>query len=249
MRRLISLLLILTASISVFAQKKGRPEPNFYRNLYTGDILNKKEFEEFRQALYTDFNDSIRRNVNITLRFMSLKISNDSMIQSFNYDLRVGNEYKKRANTYDKIGKDITPRTFQTLEGQNIEIGGKQLKPTLINLWFIGCRGCVEEIPALNLLKEKYADKVNFVALTFNKKESVEHFLSKKNFNFTHIPNCEDFIKKIGSYPYPENIFIDRNGIIRYIEGGLPPSENLDLVIKHFESIIDELLLQTRVNK
>lgn len=248
MSRLISLLLIFTASLSAYAQKKERPEPNYFKNLYTGDLLNKIEFEEFRQKLYTDFNDSIRRNVNITMRFVSLKSSNDSIIQSFNYDLRVGKKYIKRANTYNKIGMNIPSRTFQTIEGENIKIGGNQLKPTLINLWFIGCIGCVEEIPALNRLKEKYADKVNFVALTFDEKASVVQFLKKKKFNYLHIPNCEDFINEIGSYPYPENIFIDRNGTIRYIEGGLPYNENTDLVIKHFESILDELLLQTQVN-
>jgi thiol-disulfide isomerase/thioredoxin len=144
---------------------------------------------------------------------------------------------------------DITPRTFQTLDGQIIRIGGKQSKPTLINLWFIACPGCVAEMPALNRLQEKYADKVNFLALTFDKKESVNNFLLKKSFNFKHITNCRDFINKIGSKPYPENIFVDRNGTIRYIEGGLPPSENLDLVIKHFESILEELLQPTRVLK
>jgi hypothetical protein len=97
MRRLVSLFLILTISISIFAQKKARPEPNFYRNLYTGDILNKKEFQEFVNSLQKDFSDSIKGNAIVSLRFLEVKISKDSIIQTFNYDIRVGNEYKIRA--------------------------------------------------------------------------------------------------------------------------------------------------------
>jgi hypothetical protein len=110
----------------------------------------------------------------------------------------------------------------------------------------------VDEIPALNRLVEKYRDKVNFIALTFEYEKDVLRFLKKKAFNFKHIASKNwkydekglgGYIKTIESYPYPETIFVDRNGTIRYIEGLIPKGENLDSGLIYFESIIEELLL------
>jgi len=186
--------------------------------------------------------DSIKGVKNITMHFYELIVSNDSVIQTFKYDVRVGNEYLVRAESFEKIGMKISPQTFLTTDGDSIQIGGKQAKPTLINLWFVACGGCVAEIPALNKLKEKYADKVNFIAMTFDEDKKVKRFLKRKEFNFKHITEAEKFIEYIGSKPYPENIFIDRDGFIQNIEGGLSNNKDLDLVTKYFDSIIEKLL-------
>jgi hypothetical protein len=61
--------------------------------------------------------------------------------------------------------------------------------------------------------------------------------LEKKSFNFKHITGAQDFIDIIGTHPCPENIFIDREGYIVNIEGGL-----VDFEIDYFESIIEKLL-------
>lgn len=240
----------LLLSVVVFTscrQNRKRPEPDIYKNLYTQEILDKTKFSELINSLHTEYYDSIIGTANITIHFKKTIVSNDSIIQPFKYDVRVGDEYKIRAQTYDKIGMNITPRTFQTLHGDSILIGGKQLKPTVINLWFIHCPGCIAEIPALNKLQEKYADKVKFVALTFEEEKDVLKFLRKKDFNFKHVTGVDDFIKGIGSKPYPENIFIDRNGVIRNIEGGLGVSKDFDMILKHFESLIEELLLPSKM--
>ena len=234
------LLIILSLLISC---NKERPEPNFYKNLYTGETLNKTEFEEFRKSLYLKHTDSIEKT-NLNFVFYKLEKSSDSIIQNFKYNLRIGDKYLIRANKYEKIGMEVSSQEFTSIDGKKILIGGIQEKPTLINLWFIHCPGCIAELPALNKLKEKYSDKVNFVSLTFEEENDVLEFLNKKDFKFTHIANVENFIKKIGSYPYPENIFIDKNGYITNIEGGLPYHKDMDvnLSIEYFESIINKLL-------
>lgn len=225
--------------------QNNRPKPDFYKNLYTNEILSEIEYLDLIKSLQTEYNDSTNQIANITIHFEALDISNDSVIQPFKYDVRLGNEYLVRADSFEKIGMEITKQTLLTSDGESIQIGGKQTKPTLINLWFVGCGGCVAEIPALNKLHEKYADKVNFIAVTFDDKEKVLRFLKNKKFNFKHITNAEKFIEYIGTKPYPENIFIDRNGFIRNIEGGLAKNDDLDLVTKYFESIIEKLLLTT----
>lgn len=246
--RLIILLLLLSAIQSSFSQQRTkRPEPNFYKNLYTLEFLDKTEYREFINTLLTEYNDSINGKANIAIHFKKRLVSNDTVIQPFDYDIIVGNEYKIRAQTPEKIGISISPRKFQTISGDSIQIGGKQSKPTLINLWFIHCPGCIAEIPALNKLHEKYADKVNFIALTFEEEKDVLTFLRAKDFKFEHVAEVNDFIKEIGSKPYPENIFLDRNGVIRNVEGGLGDSKDFDIILEYFESIIQKLLLPAKV--
>lgn len=232
------ILLVLTISCN-----NERPEPNFYKNLYTGEILNKTEFEKFRNSLYLkNTNSDEKPNINWT--FYKLEKSSDSIIQNFKYDLRIGNKYIIRSKEYEKIGKQISQKKFTSINGEKVIIGGKKEKPTLINLWFINCPGCIAEMPALNKLQEKYSKKVDFVSLTFEKKEDVLNFLKKRKFEFIHIANVESFIEEIGSYPYPENIFIDKEGFIRNIEGPIPSHKNMDvnLSIEYYEEIIDKLL-------
>jgi len=223
-------------------QKNKKAEPDFYKNLFTGEVLNKSEYNEFIYDLHNKKFDSIKGEKNISMHFYQLIVSNDSIIRPFKYEVRIGNEYLIRVESFDKIGMKISPQTFLTLDGDSVQIGGTQSKPTLINLWFIHCGGCVAEMSALNKLKEKYADKMNFIAITFEDKESVAGFLNKKEFNFIHIVNAEDFINYIGTKPYPENIFINREGSIEYIEGGLGNQET-----KYFDSLIEKLLLSKNI--
>lgn len=238
-------------------------EPNFYKNLNNNKIYTASEYEKFSEDLYLKVSDSIIKSQKLTNQskikktrdslFKEIRVitklekmtkSGDSLIRPFKFDLRIGKEYLIRSDNFEKIGLKIAERKYKDIKGNNIIIGGKQCKPTLINLWFIGCRGCIEEMPALNLLKSKYADKVNFIGLTFDKSEEVSKFLNKKPFDFTHLTHNKELIEKIAIKPYHENIFIDKNGFIKYIEGGIGSGDNLNSVIKHFETILEELIIE-----
>jgi thiol-disulfide isomerase/thioredoxin len=233
-------IIILAFTISC---NNERPEPNFYKNLYTGEVLNISEFKKFSNSLHLKNRDSIEKT-SINFVFSKLEKSSDSIIQNFKYDLRIGDKYIVRSKEYEKIGMKIPQQNFTSINGDKITIGGIKDKPTLINLWFINCPGCIAEMPALNRFKEKYSEKVDFVSLTFEKENDVLNFLKKRKFDFIHITNVEGFIKEIGSYPYPENIFIDKEGYIRNIEGPLPSDKDIDinLSIEYFEEIIKKLM-------
>ena len=220
---------------------KERPAPDYYQNEFTGKILSKVEFDELNMKLIPD---TTTERVSLRFRFTKMTEKGDSLIQPFKYDLRIGKKYIKRSADFKKIGMQIEPHKFNLLNGNSITIGGKTEKPIFINLWFTSCRGCIEEMPILNKIQNKYEDQVNFIAITFNDKEDVEDFLEKKEFKFNHIVRQKDFIDKIATRPYPENIFIDTNGVIRYIEGGILAYE-----AKYFEDILEELLQPTAIHR
>ncbi|KAA6335267.1 Thiol-disulfide oxidoreductase YkuV [termite gut metagenome] len=244
----LSVILLLSGNILLSSchQKQKRPDPNFYENLYTGEIMAKQDFENFYANLISTYSDSIEK-FGIHFHFSQLKYSANSIIQPFKYDIKIGTTYLIRANNENidkKIGTEFPIKTFLTLNGDSITLGGIQDKPTLINLWFIECPGCIAEIPALNQLHEKYADKMNFVSMTFENKKQVEKFLKKKQFNFVHIVDGGDFItSSLETNAYPQNIFIDKQGLIKFIEGGIAINEKGDGEIGDFENIIGEVLL------
>jgi thiol-disulfide isomerase/thioredoxin len=233
-------LVVVAIFLAYTALKRKMPKYEYYENQITGEILNHSEFMDFAKNLIQAYSDSTDGKSNV-LFHLGRRISEDSVIATFKYDVRVGKNYIVRSDNSrsEKIDMKIEPQTFTTINGDMITIGGVQDKPTMINLWFISCPGCVAEMPALNDLQKKYADKMNFIAITFEGKKAVERFLFLRKFTFTHISDADLFIKSIGTKPYPESIFIDKQGYIKYVEGVISGKKGSAV---HFEEIIEELI-------
>jgi thiol-disulfide isomerase/thioredoxin len=108
-----------------------------------------------------------------------------------------------------------------TLDGKQISLNDLKGKPTLVNLWFTSCAPCIEEMPVLNEIKTKYGEKFNFLSITFDSEIMVKKFLEKHKFEFAHIVNSKKLTEKLGFEGYPVNLFLDKNGIVKIIEGNV----------------------------
>ena len=135
------------------------------------------------------------------------------------------------------------------IKGNKINSQDLKGKPVVINIWFATCIPCMEEMPALNELKEKFQNSdVVFLAITFENKITVENFLKKHRFDFTAIPNAGEYCHHLTSI-YPVTLFVDRNGIIKSA-GHLMPSlydftshkMNSNLDPSGFEKNVDEIM-------
>jgi thiol-disulfide isomerase/thioredoxin len=239
-----NLILLVFIVFSLGCQQK-RPEPNFYKNLYTGEYLNKSAFEDFQKTLERKYSNPAKK-ANINYVFYEIVSSSDSIIQPFKYDVRVGTEYivnSSQAKIFRSVNKNIPCAKLATIYGDSVQIGGVQDKPTLLNVWFVNCPPCIAEMPVLNKIKEKYAEKVNFISITFEKKDEVLKFLKKHEYNFKHVAEAREYIDKLGIQSNPQNIFIDRQGILRYVEGGIPFNEDGTMGNgKEFENHIEKIL-------
>ena len=136
------------------------------------------------------------------------------------------------------------------------EIGGKEVslsqllgKPTLINFWAIYCGPCIAEMPQLSQLKEKYKEKMNFISITENSAndDHLVDFLKDKNFNFAVLENGQLYKNELKLRALPRNLFLDKDGVLRYIQVNYPVNGNstpLDLNDKgnYFTKIIEELI-------
>lgn len=104
---------------------------------------------------------------------------------------------------------------------------------TVYNFWFVACKPCVDEIPVLNQLAAKYNnDSVRFIAITFDKPEKLETFLTKNPFNFMIgiLPQASiDKIKKISFYPF--TAIVNRQHKISFVIAGKPVGKNPEKII------------------
>ena len=120
------------------------------------------------------------------------------------------------------INKGFPEFNLKTWSGEDFHSEQLIGKPTLINFWFTSCAPCIDEIPVLNPIAEKYRNDFNFISITFEDEQDVGKFLKKHPYHFKHLVDTEKFIRSVGIKSYPMNVFLDRKGILRYVKGGIP---------------------------
>lgn len=154
----------------------------------------------------------------------------------------------QKAKTETKV---LAPTfTGITLDGKTINSGALKGKILVLNLWFINCPNCIQEIKLLNQIVDDYKDNkdVVFVGLASNTKPELEKFLIKNPFKFQIIPNAGTFTlfrfgeqKKNGEFDlgYPTHVVVDREGYkVLQVEG-----------IKGVEAVKEELKKQFAVKE
>lgn len=229
--------------VLVISCKNEMPKTRYYRNAETGNILSQAQHDTLKNALYTKVQKL--SNVHVEEVLMDSIVSHDSIIQTFRFKVKIG-QITEKEKIYNYLSHPIPTASLQTIGGESFDFSTLKNKPTLVNFWFAKCQPCIDEMPVLNQLKAKYAGKVNFISITFENKETAEDFFSTHPFHFTKIVDAEAYIDNLGIQTFPKNIFIDKNGIIRNIEGPIPyTSGKEDMKMSNgegFERLLDKLL-------
>lgn len=149
------------------------------------------------------------------------------------------NKIKAEKNYRNELdGSKIDELNLEDINGTKFNLENLKGKVIVLNFWFTQCKPCVAEIPELNRLKEKYKNQgVEFFAITWNNKESLDKFMLTHKLDFNIIPNGQLIIDKFKIPHYPYNIVLDINGKIVYINDDLVLN-----VLKILDSKINELL-------
>ncbi|WP_299885031.1 peroxiredoxin [uncultured Lacinutrix sp.] len=101
------------------------------------------------------------------------------------------------------------------MNGNNIKLSRLKGKVVVLNFWFTKCPPCIQEMPSLNKLIEEFKGKnVEFIAITFNKKEIVKQFLETQPFKYTIAPNANGVVNSYGVNSFPTSIVINQKGEI-----------------------------------
>lgn len=113
-------------------------------------------------------------------------------------------------------------------------------KIIVIKFWFLRCAPCLEEIPELNKLANKYKNNpdVEFLAPATDDMAAVKAFLTKKQFSYNILPDSYNIHGDFKVAGYPTHLVIYKNGIVGKVLTG-KNSAILDVL----SSAIDEGLM------
>ena len=124
----------------------------------------------------------------------------------------------------DESGKKLTEKDFKG-------------KPTVYYAWASWCPDCQQELPILNTLKEKYADKVEFVGVAMiSQKEPIENgkkYLKEHSLSLNYYADIDSSFQKYHEITeIPTLIFVDKDGNIVKKTAGVLTQEELETYIK-----------------
>lgn len=121
-------------------------------------------------------------------------------------------------------GEPIPPvLSLMDLQGQRFDLHQSAHQVVLVNFWATWCGPCVEEIPSLSRLVEKFEDRpFKVVAVNIGESpEDIRHFVKSIPVNFDILLDRNGHaVRDWKVYAYPSNFLIDRNGKIRYAYRG-----------------------------
>lgn len=109
---------------------------------------------------------------------------------------------------------------------------------TLIDYWSTTCKPCIQDLPKLVSLYQKYKDKkVNFISITAETKKDrialAESILKKNNVKWKYYFDIkEEFPKKLNASGYPLQILVNSNGKI--IDRKLGELDQIELTIQNY---------------
>lgn len=206
-----------TKYYKVIGQKKILSEENYIQ--YKKSIANGKPIEEFK--LKTE----IKKDSIVTYTYVSqLSVTPDGEDPWAEQKKLIGTSFKIDQNKNEK-NKNYSKKYI---------LG----KPSLVNFWFTTCPPCIEEIPLLNALKQKYNTNTHFISISFNDRKSVENFLQKHEFNFVPITDAKKQIDQMKIDAFPTTFILDKKGIIRMVYGVISEYEipEMEEILKVLQS-------------
>ena len=128
---------------------------------------------------------------------------------------------EKNSESDYETGEKALDFIVKDLEGNTIKLSELRGKVVVLNFWFTRCGPCIQELPNLNNLTKEFEGKnVEFLAITFNKKDLVEQFLEENSFDYKIAANANDVITMYGIESYPTSIVINKKGEIVLKESG-----------------------------
>jgi thiol-disulfide isomerase/thioredoxin len=205
--------------------KSPKPEVDYrlengknYTQAYLDSIKNTKDSSRL-STIY--LSDSIANKVTVIL-----KIRTDDELRQADKEF-FDMQKKEKSNRKKMVGNTISNLKLTDILGKQYTSETLLGKMVFLNFWFTKCAPCIEEMPDLNKLKEKYgtADVVYF-AITYDKIELVEKFLNRQRLDFTVIPNDRKTINAMDVCFYPTNILLDQKGKVLFVNELFNPRSN-----------------------
>lgn len=123
-------------------------------------------------------------------------------------------------DTSPKEGSPAPPFTVTTDNGKQISVASFGGKVLVLNFWATWCAPCVEEIPSLNAMQQRFAQQgVVVMAVSIDKNQrKYRAFLDRIHVSFnTARDSAAEISEHYGTFQYPETYIIKDGKIMRKI--------------------------------
>lgn len=198
-------------SFEVVGVMKNRTADTIYQ--YTRDVLSKYEINNLKDKSILTF-QSIPSNYEIKDYVSDTEIV--PMLQ---------------------IGTKAPDWTLVSLNNEIIKLNDIKGKYILIDFFYKGCYPCIQSIPAIQSLHDKYKNKdliVIGIDPVDDNVSDLSDFLIKKGVTYTILLGNEEITKKYHVKNYPSMYLLDKNGKIIFTKYGYR---------KDFEKLIENIIL------
>ena len=126
---------------------------------------------------------------------------------------------------YLKVGDSLSYETIFEGDKKNISLKDFRGKVLLLNFWASWCDPCIEEMPSIDKLNRALQTKgFSVIAVNVDKNFAPALKILEKAIGALSFPlvsgNNSQIMDDIKIFGIPHTVIVDRNGVIRYSEGG-----------------------------
>ena len=200
-------LIALFAAMPALSQSPGNSK-EIFRDA-EGNLITNNEFVDLRLANSTDPKDPATKSV----------------LDDGTIEFRIASPRQE--------GKPVPKFDVPDIDAKWVNTDELKGKVIVLNFWFIGCVGCMDEIPKLSAMADKFKgnDDVVFLAIA-NNTQQLRAYLRGNKFNYRHIGQGLSLVKLFDFTGYPKNIVIGRDGKIVYWRSGIHAWDKFESVIR-----------------
>lgn len=131
-----------------------------------------------------------------------------------------------------RVGAEAPDFTLKDLSGNEVKLSSLRGKPVMVNFWATWCPPCREEIPVITKMYQETAggDRYQILGVaTQSDNSTIKAFGDEFSMDFPLLPDVGSNV--VNSYhvlPIPTTFFVDKDGIIRFIQAGAVTREMME---------------------
>lgn len=146
-----------------------------------------------------------------------------------------------------KIGDKVPDFVFpiENYKKKKVRLSDFKGKLVILDLWAIFCGSCIAAMPHMQELQNKFDGKIQIIMVTKDSQEKIDGISSRaENVRNNKLPSAVEAVKLAGLFDYtflPTHIWIDQNGIVKYITSGSGANEkNIATVLAGGDAGLEE---------
>lgn len=145
---------------------------------------------------------------------------------------------KKSKLELQKVILNTPSLALNDLKGKLHDLSDYKGKVVLVSFWASWCRPCIEEMPSLVKLKEKYQDNIEILAVNVREDSAtIKQFTQPMNIKFPLLQDHDSStVKDWKVYVYPSNFIVDKKGELVFAATGAMDWQEIEI-----EEVIESL--------